>query len=165
MHDTITVNVTPEALWAAVNTGTGFTPYIPVLERKAGWRDATIALALDADLDVGDFTMLAEHAHDPYSRSLLTRIMNDSFHGADTASGVVPDRIRRIARQLAETGSAHRAANPMAAAAYLDWTVGDFEEASGMALRALDVNPRHTLASIVMAAISHGIAPGTLTRN
>ena len=157
-----TIDITPTALWNAVNTDTDIAMFTTVMEHRFAWRDAVIVLALDPALGADDFVMLAEHAHDPCSRSIMDRVLAGAFRGHAVIDA---DRARRIAHRLAEAGHTKRAVNPLAAAAYLDWAVGMEDEAIALAGEALGINPRHTLSMIVLSAIDHGIHADPATRN
>lgn len=129
------------------------------MHESMGMRDAVI-LSVISDLTPAKLLTVGVHAAAPSTAQLVSSTLSKVFRDKT----LVPDaeRTRRSSNFLIEVVTRLPRAftvQPLAVLGYLMWWMGRCDEADGASLRALSIDRSCTLASIILSATEHDIAP------
>mgnify|MGYP004490620521 CR=1 FL=1 len=126
-------------------------------------RDAMLVAAIDRSLNVEQLTGLAVNPHSAANRALMEHVLTKVFE--DPAMKPEHERMARAAEQftrIADRCNGVASAQPIAAAAYIEWWNGDTDAAAIHAILAASLDEDANLALMVAGAIGRGIKPAYL---
>lgn len=132
---------------------------IAVMHESLALRDAILVASLAPGLGAADLHRLATRPHEPATLKLMATTLTAMY----TDPGYTPDRTRARRAVDALTDLADiagtRGAQPLAAAAYIEWWTGDPEHADRLALRSIVIDERCGLAAIVIGVLKSRTYP------
>lgn len=127
------------------------------MNRKLSVRDAFVVHVISPKTSREDLMLLAIHPHTVRARTMMDRIITETFTSGDFDSVHVLREGQAMADLIPGIPADIPCANIESLTAYLLWWAGDLPDAMEHAAAALELDERCSLASIVIAAIQKGV--------